>query len=78
MVYPLEAVFPLTLVEVVLEHQMNVKITTKCCLVLQKKSKNQLLIQDKQEVGLSTSKLIPMYLCNLTIPFYFRQNNQEL
>ena len=49
----LEAVFLMTLVEAVLEHQMNVKIATKCCLVLQKKSKNQLLILDTQEVDKS-------------------------
>ena len=46
----LEAVFLMTLVEAVLEHQMNVKIVTKCCLVLQMKSKSQLLIRDTQEV----------------------------
>ena len=50
LVKSLEAVFQMTLVEAVLEHQMNVKIVTKCCLVLKKKSKYQLLILDIQEV----------------------------
>ena len=53
----LEAVLLMTLVEAVLEHQMNVKIATKCCLVLQKKSKNQLLILDTQEVVLFKTML---------------------
>ena len=48
----LEAVFLMSLVEAVLERQMNVEIATKCCLVLQMRSKNQLLIRDKQEVSL--------------------------
>ena len=46
----LEAVFLMTLVEAVLEHLMNVRIVTKYSLVLQKKSKSQSLIQDRQEV----------------------------
>ena len=52
-----EAVFPMPLVEAVLEHLMNVKIVTKCCLVLQTKSKNQLLIRDTQEVSPLKTKL---------------------
>ena len=46
----LEAVFLMTLVGAVLEHLMNVRIVTKYSLVLQKKSKSQRLIQDRQEV----------------------------
>ena len=57
LVNTLEAAFPMPLVEAVLEHQMNVKIATKCCLVLQKKSKNLLLILDTQEVVLFKTKL---------------------
>ena len=72
LVNTLEAVFLMTLVEAVLEHQMNVKIATKCCLVLQMKSKSQLLIRDTQEVSLFKIK----HRSKLT--FSFRQKNQEL
>ena len=70
LVNTLEAVFLMNLVEAVLEHQMNVKIVTKCCLVLQKKSKNLLLIRDPQEVILFKIKF--------KLTFSFRQKNQEL
>ena len=58
LVNTLEAVFLMNLVEAVLEHLMNVKIVTKCCLALQTKSKNQLLIRDTPEVILLKTKLI--------------------
>ena len=49
----LEAAFLMILVVAAQEHQMNVKTVIKFFLVLQKRRKNQFLIQDNQEVHLS-------------------------
>ena len=49
----LEAAFLMILVVAAQEHQMNVKTVIKFFLVLQKRRKNQFLIQDNQEVNFS-------------------------
>ena len=51
LVKALEVASLLSLVEVVLELQMNVKIAIKLSLALLKKNNNQLLIQEHQEVN---------------------------